>query len=241
MKFMFWNVRKIKFIISSSIQLFADFGSILLVSCKWEGWLGCNTAVVVIVSTHLDVSSDSSSASPRVPYQVVVVASFASVSDSKDGVVETTGRTASAVVNSTSVSTEAALRGIDGNRYGSDIGKSVGQVVLASWLGIMVSGNSCNNVSLVELASSLVGWCMGKHSQIHHHRHLWGISMRIGTILLDIRSYRNVRNNPRFVVRTSWGDFVQGGLKIKFWSDNIKSFAENWKELAKYNDFGILR
>ena len=63
---------------------------------NWVGWFGGNTAVVSHVSGHLDVSSGSPSGSPGVLDQVVVASSFRSVSDGQNGVVETTGRTASA-------------------------------------------------------------------------------------------------------------------------------------------------
>ena len=100
MKFMFWKVPKIKFISSSIHWSRFDIASL----DNWVGWLGCNTAVVSHVSGHLDVSSSSPSCSPGVLDQEVVAASFRSVSDGKDGVVETTGRTASAVMISKSKS-----------------------------------------------------------------------------------------------------------------------------------------
>ena len=58
-------------------------------------------------------------------------------------------------MNSLSVSAEGAGRSIDGNGDGSDTGKSVGQVVLISYFGIVESGNGCNNFCSVEFAVSL--------------------------------------------------------------------------------------
>merc|ERR1712062_724121 len=53
--------------------------------------LGSDTAVVISVPCHLDVSTGSPSCSPRVLHQVVVAASLRSVSDSKDGVGQSSG------------------------------------------------------------------------------------------------------------------------------------------------------
>ena len=126
-------------------------------SDNWVGRFACNTAVVAHVSGHLDVSSGSPSGSPWVLHQVVIATSFTSVSDSKDSVVETAGRAASAVVDSRSVTTEGACGSIDGNRHWSNTGKGVGQVALTSWAGVMVSTASCDNLSSVEFAASLAG------------------------------------------------------------------------------------
>jgi len=60
-------------------------------SHDWVGWFACDSAVVSIVTDHLDVTSGSPSGSPGVLDQEVVPTSFASVSDSKDGVVQTAG------------------------------------------------------------------------------------------------------------------------------------------------------
>jgi len=119
--------------------------------------LGGDTAVVVSVPCHLDVSTGSPSCSPRVLHQVVVAASLRSVSDSKDGVVHSAGRTSSGVVDSGSVASEGSWRSIDGDGHWSHSCKGVGQVVLASWLGIMEAVDSGNDLSFVELAVSLSG------------------------------------------------------------------------------------
>merc|ERR1711962_16446 len=106
------------------------------------------------------------------------------------------GRAASAVVDTRSVATEGAASSIDGNRDGSNSCKSVGQVVLTSWLGIVESADGCNNSSSVELAVSLSG----------------GVTVRglrlITAGILGIRSCRTVRSSRHIAARTSWGDFL---------------------------------
>jgi len=88
---------------------------------------GGNSAVVLSVSGHPDVSVLSPAGSPRVLDQPVISSSIDSVSSSEDSVIELSGRASGLIVDSSAVELEGRLRGINGNRdglHGNGLSKS---------------------------------------------------------------------------------------------------------------------
>ena len=127
---------------------------------NWEGSVAGDTTVVSSVSCHLDVSSSSPLRSPGVLDQEVVLTSFASVSDGKDGVVHAVGRTAWGVVDTRSVTTDTGRRGINGDGHWTNTCDGVSKARLASsWcvLWASVVGNNLTSVKSTITRTWLVG------------------------------------------------------------------------------------
>jgi len=111
---------------------------------SWEGGHGGNTAHVVVIASHPDVSLVTPIGSPGVlDDPVQVVGCISTPADSEDTVIELGGRAVRIRVDSRAVELERGLRSVDGDRGGSEVDRVLeGILITRSNVGVGSEGRS---------------------------------------------------------------------------------------------------
>lgn len=116
-----------------------------------------NTAVVVAVAGHPDVTLLAPGDTPGVLDDPVLAAAISVVTDSEDTVVELGGGAVGLIVDSRLVELEGVVGGIDGDRDGADETNSVLEGSLASGGDVGVLGHGGTLVGGAVVAASVLG------------------------------------------------------------------------------------
>jgi len=118
---------------------------------------GGNTAVVVAVARHPDVTVHAPIGTPRVLDDPVIAAARGAVTDAQDTMIEGSARASGFVVNTAGIELEGLLRSIDGNADGTNVGRSGLESSLRARGDVGVGGKGGTTVGGIVLAITVFG------------------------------------------------------------------------------------